>query len=143
MPEVEVRRCRLCLVAPLLIPLVYGQKWQSSVPLVQLLCALGLVGGVSGPTQLVRTALGHVRFNFHWTWITGIAYGLVMWAAASSGLMGIVLARTALVRPMTRKSGLRRAATAVPTLAAISSTGIMCSMPMHFRSLRARSKWQR
>jgi O-antigen/teichoic acid export membrane protein len=86
----------LCLVAPLLIPLVYGQKWQSSVPLVQLLCALGLVGGVSGPTQLVRTALGHVRFNFHWTWITGIAYGLVMWAAASSGLMGIVLARTLL-----------------------------------------------
>ena len=41
-----------------------------------------------------------------------------------------MLARTALVRPMMRKSGLRRAATAVATLAAISSTGIMCSIPM-------------
>lgn len=86
----------LCLVAPLLVPLVYGQKWQASVPLVQVLCGAALLGGVAGPTQIVRTALGHVRFNFHWTWITGIAYGLAMWAAASSGLMGIVLARTLL-----------------------------------------------
>jgi hypothetical protein len=41
----------------------------------------------------------------------------------------MVLARTALVRPMIRNSGLRRAATASRTLAAMSSTGIMCSMP--------------
>jgi hypothetical protein len=39
------------------------------------------------------------------------------------------LARTAFVRPTMRNSGLRRAATASLTLAAISSIGIMCSMP--------------
>lgn len=86
----------LCLVAPLLVPLLYGPKWHASVPLVQLLCAVALLGGVAGPTQIVRTALGHVRFNFHWTWTTGIAHGLVMWTAASGGLMAIVLARSAL-----------------------------------------------
>jgi hypothetical protein len=42
----------------------------------------------------------------------------------------MLLARTALVRPMMRKSGLRRAATASLILAAISGSGIMCSMPM-------------
>lgn len=86
----------LCLVAPLLVPLVYGEKWRESVPLVQLLCAVSLLGGVAGPTQIVRTALGHVRFNFHWTWTTGILYGLGMWAVASSGLMSIVLVRSLL-----------------------------------------------
>ena len=41
----------------------------------------------------------------------------------------MVLARIALVRATIRRSGLRRAATAASTLAAISSAGIMCSMP--------------
>ena len=41
----------------------------------------------------------------------------------------MVLARIAFVRAMIRKSGLRRAATASFTLAAISATGIMCSIP--------------
>jgi O-antigen/teichoic acid export membrane protein len=86
----------LCVVAPLLVPLVYGEKWRDSVPLVQLLCGLALLSGVAGPTQIVRTALGHVRFSFHWTWSTGILYGLGMWAAASSGLMAIVTVRTVL-----------------------------------------------
>lgn len=86
----------LFLVAPLLVPLVYGQKWRDSVPLVQVLCAISLASGIAGPTQLVRTALGHVRFNFHWTWTAGIAYGLAMWAVASRGLTAIVLARSLL-----------------------------------------------
>jgi hypothetical protein len=41
----------------------------------------------------------------------------------------MVLARIALVLATMRKSGLRRAATASCTLAAISSIGIMCSIP--------------
>ena len=41
----------------------------------------------------------------------------------------MVLARMPLVRATMRKSGLRRAATASCTLAAISSAGIMCSSP--------------
>ena len=40
-----------------------------------------------------------------------------------------MLARIPLVRAMMRKSGLRRAATAASTFAAISSGGIMCSIP--------------
>ena len=42
----------------------------------------------------------------------------------------MLLARTALVRATIKKSGLRRAATASFTLAAINSIGIMCSIPM-------------
>jgi hypothetical protein len=41
----------------------------------------------------------------------------------------MLLARIALVRAMMRNSGRRRAATASFTLAAISSAGIMCSIP--------------
>jgi len=86
----------LGLVSPLLIPLMYGEKWAPTVPLLQWLCVLALISGVGGPTQIVRTALGHVRFNFHWTWTTGIVYALGMWAAAGQGLMAIVIARTLL-----------------------------------------------
>ena len=42
----------------------------------------------------------------------------------------MLLARTALVRATMSRSGLRRAAAAAWTLAAISSIGIMCSIPM-------------
>ena len=41
----------------------------------------------------------------------------------------MLLARIAFVRATIRKSGLRRAATASFTLAAMSSIGIMCSTP--------------
>ena len=86
----------LFVVGPLLIPVVYGKNWMPAVPLLQVLCVVALLNGVAGPTQIVRTALGHVRFNFHWTWITGIAYGLAMWAVASQGLMAMVISRTVL-----------------------------------------------
>jgi O-antigen/teichoic acid export membrane protein len=86
----------LFVVGPILIPVVYGKNWMSAVPLLQVLCVVALLNGVSGPTQIVRTALGHVRFNFHWTWITGIAYGLAMWSVARHGLMAMVISRTVL-----------------------------------------------
>ncbi len=86
----------LFLVSPLLIPLLYGDKWTAAVPLLQVLCVVALLNGVAGPTQIVRTALGHVRFNFHWTWTTGSALGLAMWLVAGQGLMAMVVARTLL-----------------------------------------------
>ncbi len=85
----------LMLVSPVLVPLVYGPKWASAVPLVQILCVVALLNGIGGPTQIIRTALGHVRFNFHWTWSSGVAYALAMWVAAGYGLIAMVWARTA------------------------------------------------
>lgn len=84
----------LMLTSPLLVPLVYGAKWASAVPLVQVLCIVAIINGIGGPTQIIRTALGHVRFNFYWTCSTGIVYALGMWAAAGYGLTGMVWART-------------------------------------------------
>jgi teichuronic acid exporter len=86
----------LFLVSPILIPVMYGNNWTSAVPLLKVLCVVALLQGVAGPTQIVRTALGHVRFNLHWTWTTGIAYGVAMWAVAGQGLMAMVIARTVL-----------------------------------------------
>ncbi len=85
----------MLLVSPVLVPLVYGDKWLSAVPLVQILCVLALLNGVGGPTQIIRTALGHVRFNFHWTWMSGVLYAAAMWVAASQGLTAMIWARTA------------------------------------------------
>jgi O-antigen/teichoic acid export membrane protein len=85
----------MLLVSPVLVPVLYGEKWQSAVPLVQVLCILALLNGIGGPTQIIRTALGHVRFNFHWTWMSGVVYALAIWLAADGGLMAMVVARTA------------------------------------------------
>jgi O-antigen/teichoic acid export membrane protein len=84
----------LMLTSPLLVPLLYGEKWASAVPYVQVLCIVAIINGIGGPTQIIRTALGHVRFNFYWTCSTGIIYALGMWAAADYGLTGMVWART-------------------------------------------------
>jgi hypothetical protein len=36
-----------------------------------------------------------VRFNFHWTWMSGVVYAAAIWLAADGGLMTMVVARTA------------------------------------------------
>jgi O-antigen/teichoic acid export membrane protein len=84
----------LMLTSPLLVPVLYGDKWASAVPLVQILCIFAILNGIGGPTQIIRTALGHVRFNFYWTSATGVLYGLGMWVGAAYGLSGMVWART-------------------------------------------------
>lgn len=85
----------MLLVAPVLVPVVYSRKWEAAVPLVQILCLVTLLQGIGGPTQIIRTALGHVRFNFHWTWITGVGYSAAMWLVSSHGLTAMVWARVA------------------------------------------------
>lgn len=85
----------MLLVAPVLVPVVYSPKWEAAVPLVQILCLAAVLQGIGGPTQIIRTALGHVRFNFHWTWITGVGYSAAMWLVSSYGLTAMVWARVA------------------------------------------------
>lgn len=85
----------LLLVSPMLVPLMYGEKWTAAVPLVQVLCIAAALNGIAGPTQIIRTALGHVRFNFHWTWFSGAIYAAAMWAVAGYGLTAMVWSRTA------------------------------------------------
>lgn len=84
----------LMLTSSLLVPMLYGDKWANAAPLVQVLCIAAILNGISGPTQIIRTALGHVRFNFIWSCSTGVLYGLGMWAGAGHGLSGMVWART-------------------------------------------------
>jgi O-antigen/teichoic acid export membrane protein len=84
----------LMFTSPLLVPILYGDKWTSAVPLVQVLCIVAILNGIAGPTAIIRTALGHVRFNFYWTCFTSVVFALGMWAGAAYGLRGMVWART-------------------------------------------------
>jgi O-antigen/teichoic acid export membrane protein len=84
----------LMLTAPLVVPVLYGDKWTNAAPLVQVLCIVAVIGAIGGPTQIIRTALGHVRFNFYWTCGSGVLYAIGMYLATDYGLTGMVWART-------------------------------------------------
>ena len=85
----------LLMTCHLAVPLLYGSKYHGAIVIVQWLSVLTAITSISGPTQLVRTALGMVRFNFHWSWASGLLITLVLWVGAREGLMPMVWARVA------------------------------------------------
>lgn len=56
--------------APVLIPFVFGEQWTNSIPLVQILCAMGLVRSTISPNTSLSVATGRAELGFYWTIIS-------------------------------------------------------------------------
>ena len=56
----------LSVVAPLAVPLIFGQKWTGSVVLVQILSLVCLVRSTCNPIGSLQLAKGRADLGFHW-----------------------------------------------------------------------------
>jgi O-antigen/teichoic acid export membrane protein len=54
------------VVAPLLIPLVYGPKWLPAVPVFEILCVVGALRTLGHPTGSLLMAKGRADISFYW-----------------------------------------------------------------------------
>jgi lipopolysaccharide exporter len=82
-------------IAPLLVPLIYGQKWQPAAILVQLLAGVGLFRSMINPSGVLILAKGRADLGFIWgagvvvvqvigVWISVYNYGTI---GAAVGLL--------------------------------------------------------
>lgn len=82
----------LAITAPILIPLVLGEKWVPSVILIQILCGVGLLRSIGNTTGSLLMAVGKVKLSFNFnaikmvTQIPGIILG-----ALYGGILGVAV----------------------------------------------------
>jgi O-antigen/teichoic acid export membrane protein len=56
----------LCAVAPLAVPLIFGEKWTPAVPLVQILALVGVFYSTGNPAGSLVLARGRADLGFWW-----------------------------------------------------------------------------
>lgn len=84
----------LAVSAPLVMPLVFGEHWLASVPLVQILCFYGVVMACGQIWQVILTGLGRPDITLRITIVAAIAN---MGALLLSAPWGPVAAATAFI----------------------------------------------
>ncbi|SFS38939.1 MOP flippase family protein [Paenibacillus sp. 453mf] len=82
----------LIVVSPEFIPIVFGQKWIDSTPIVQILCGMGLLRSTISPISSLFIAKGRADLSFRWTCITMIFIipGIVI-GGIINGVIGIAI----------------------------------------------------
>lgn len=53
-------------VAPIFVPLIYGQKWEPAIVLVQLLAGVGFLRAMTNPVGTLMLAKGRADIGFYW-----------------------------------------------------------------------------
>lgn len=56
--------------APLLVPVLYGAHWTPVIPLLQILCGVGLLGAIGNPIGTLILSRGRADIGFWWALIT-------------------------------------------------------------------------
>ena len=83
----------LAAVAPLLVPLLLGERWTPSVPLVQILAALFVLRSAGNAGGTLMFALGRSDVNFYWNCgLSLLVPAAVLAGVEIGGLTGVALA---------------------------------------------------
>jgi lipopolysaccharide exporter len=77
------------VVAPLFVPLVYGQQWLPSVPVVQIFCLLGAVYSLGNPIGSILLAKGRADLGFYLNLFAVIGYGISNLIGSRWGITGV------------------------------------------------------
>lgn len=109
--------CGLAVIAPLLIPLVFGEQWENSIVIVQILSFVALLRSQGNPIGSLLLAKGRADLGFKWnaflmiSQTIGIVIGLktagvlgVAWALLILQVFYMVLNYLFLVRPLINSS---------------------------------------
>ncbi len=79
----------LAATAPLVIPVLFGKGWTSSILLVQVLVPLGMVKVLGNPSGSVLLAKGRADIGFKWNLFIAGVNTLVFWFAVRLGVYAV------------------------------------------------------
>jgi O-antigen/teichoic acid export membrane protein len=94
----------IIVVAPLLIPIVYGDQWLPSVAVVQIFCLVGIWKSLGNPLGSLLLAKGRADLGFYMNLIALIGYAISNWLGVRWGINGVafstLLFQTAVLVPI-------------------------------------------
>jgi lipopolysaccharide exporter len=82
----------LILLAPLLVPAVFGARWEPAVLPTQILAAIGMINTAQGGLGPMIVAVGHPRALLTWNLVNIGSVGTAVYIAAPHGLGPVCLA---------------------------------------------------
>jgi PST family polysaccharide transporter len=132
----------MALVAPALVPIVFGQAWIPTVAPLQVLCVAGYFRLFSQLATTLMNAMGRIRAEAAWRtvslgflaagcWIAATRWGIVEVALAI--LLIEALLAVALTALMLRTSGLSLGAVVLPQLPVVAATAVMTGSVLAFQ----------
>jgi O-antigen/teichoic acid export membrane protein len=87
----------LFIVAPVLVPMFYGEKWIPSVPVIQIFCILGFIMSLIDSTDNLLYAKGKTEIGFGLSVFSVLGYSLCNWIGLRWGIVGVAVSSTAFV----------------------------------------------
>jgi O-antigen/teichoic acid export membrane protein len=85
----------LFVVAPLLVPMVYGSQWAPAVPVVEILCLLGVLMSLSNPLGSILLAKGRADLGFYMNLFAFSGYAISNVLGARWGITGVAVSSLA------------------------------------------------
>lgn len=81
----------IALLSPSLVPPIFGQKWVSTIPLIQILAILGIIIPWISPAGQVMKALNHPGWLLNWSVLITILVSLFIWAGSTLNVTGATI----------------------------------------------------
>ena len=86
----------IVFISPILVPYIWGEKWQQAIPLIQILAILALSQSLISPVGQLMKSLGHPEWLFRWSvYITIIVLAFIWFGAYKYGVIGATWGITA------------------------------------------------
>lgn len=85
----------LILVAPVAVPLVFGQRWEGAVEPTQILAVAGMMAAIQAGTGPLLLAVGRPGVLLRWNLGKIVGLGAVVYVVAPEGLVPLAIAVTA------------------------------------------------
>jgi lipopolysaccharide exporter len=83
----------LFLVSPLLVPIMFGEKWNESIMIIQILCGVGLLRTIANPAGSLVMAKGRADMSFMYnTAKTLFQIPFIYLGAHYGGVVGVAIA---------------------------------------------------
>lgn len=134
----------LAVAAPLLVPLLFGDKWSNSVPLVQILSFVALFRAQGNPVGSLLLAKGRADWGFKWnvflmiSLIPSVAIGLklggvngVAWSLLILQIIYSVLNYLLLIKPLINPTVKEYSSTLIPSfILSFIMAAIIIFMPL-------------
>lgn len=81
----------MLILAPELIPLIFGPKWESSILVLQILCIVGLFKAIGNPVGPVLLAKGRADWGFYWNVFATVVIAVALLIGVQWGITGAAI----------------------------------------------------
>lgn len=87
----------ICLVllqsslAPIYVPIVFGSKWNSAIPILIVICLSAIPMAFASATYQLLNAVGKIKLNLQWNLVFTVVFAIALLVSVRWGVMAIAV----------------------------------------------------